>query len=383
MSDTPLKAEEIQCRADNLRICVFCATIYLSVLMIGNGCARNIVRATKLPAEYAAPHVENAQTIDLAKLSAPTAGNELIDRGDVIEVTLASHYSSLKDRGPTTSPVRVGSDGYATIPLIGRLPLAGLNLNSAEQAVSIAAEQRGIFRAPLVTVTMLKQRMNKVMVLGAVVKPGIYELPRGSSALLNALTVAGGLSEEAGIEVEVRRPGVVPGSGQLVQNGVDSGNVQAQYVDGQPSGSVSAVATRINLVQAAKEGQGGHYLNDGDVVMVYKRDPHPIHVIGLVRDPGEFELPVNREMRVLDALAKAKGVSSQVADRVHVIRQVPNKTEPIVIQVSLREAKTTGKGNLRLASGDIISVEQTWATGMYDTVNNFVRFGISGSVPLF
>jgi polysaccharide export outer membrane protein len=117
--------------------------------------------------------------------------------------------------------------------------------------------------------------------------------------------------------------------------------------------------------------------------MVYKRDPHPIHVIGLVREPGEFELPVNREMRMLDALAKAKGVSSQVADKVHVIRQMPGQAEPIVIQISLHEAKTSGKGNIRLASGDIVSVEQTPATVMYDVVNNFLRFGVSGSIPLF
>jgi len=102
-----------------------------------------------------------------------------------------------------------------------------------------------------------------------------------------------------------------------------------------------------------------------------------------VRESGEFELPVNREMRLLDALAKAKGVSSQVADKVHVIRQIPGHTEPLVINISLREAKTSGKGNIRLASGDVVSVEQTPATIMYDTLNNFVRVGISGGIPLF
>jgi polysaccharide export outer membrane protein len=353
--------------------------------------------------------VDNVQTVDLSKLSAPAVNSEAIDRGDVLAVTIDSSFSGANDRRPNVTPVRVGDDGYANVPLIGRVPLAGLTLSAAEQAITAAAVERGIFRDPVVTVTMQRQRMNKVTVLGAVEKPGIYELPRASSALLNALVVAGGLNKEAGMEVELHRPPQLNGDSRLAQNNTDPSAVPAVYTEPQvaaPEASVGTganamagngnpqlavaggvgmtpISTRIDLAQAVKQGGQSYYLNDGDVVMVYKRDPHPIHVIGLVREPGEFELPVNREMRMLDALAKAKGVSSQVADKVHVIRQMPGQAEPIVIQISLHEAKTSGKGNIRLASGDIVSVEQTPATVMYDVVNNFLRFGVSGSIPLF
>jgi polysaccharide biosynthesis/export protein len=373
------------------------------------GCAHNVFQATKLPAEYMAPRVDNVQTVDLSKLSAPAVNSEAIDRGDVLAVTIDSSFSGTSDRRPTITPVRVGDDGYANVPLIGRVPLAGLTLSAAEQAIAATAVERGIFRDPVVTVTMQRQRMNKVTVLGAVEKPGIYELPRASSALLNALVVAGGLNKEAGMEVELHRPPHLNGDSRLAQNNIDLSTVQAVYAEPQAASSETSAGTgansmagngnpqlavaaggvtapisaRIDLALAVKQGGQSYYLNDGDVVMVYKRDPHPIHVIGLVREPGEFELPVNREMRMLDALAKAKGVSSQVADKVHVIRQMPGRSDPIVIQISLHEAKTSGKGNIRLASGDIVSVEQTPATVMYDTVNNFLRFGVSGSIPLF
>jgi polysaccharide biosynthesis/export protein len=377
---------------------------------ISSGCARNVFQANKLPKQYVAPTVENAQTVDLSKLSAPAVNNEAIDRGDVLAVTVDSSISASADRRPTVMPVRVGDDGVANVPLIGRISLAGLTLSSAEQAISSAAVDRGIYRHPVVTVTMQRQRMNKVTVLGAVEKPGIYELPRASSALLNALVAAGGLNKEAGMEVELHRPPQLNGDSRLASannpspsaNGPPPSNVQANYSEPQPNSdpavvplastagvgnpqgaAADAASTRIDLAKAVKQGGQSYYLNDGDVVMVYKRDPHPVHVIGLVREPGEFELPPNREMRMLDALAKAKGVSSQVADKVHVIREVPGRSEPVVIQISLHEAKTSGKGNIRLASGDVVSVEQTPSTVMYDTVNNFLRFGISGSIPLF
>jgi polysaccharide export outer membrane protein len=66
-----------------------------------------------------------------------------------------------------------------------------------------------------------------------------------------------------------------------------------------------------------------------------------------------------------------------------VIRQIPGESEPLVIKVSLAEAKGVGKGNLRLAPGDVVSVEQTPATVVLGALNNFVRFGLSGTVPLF
>src|SRR5450432_276551 len=181
-------------------------TVLLITAFLGSGCARNIVDARRLPIEYEAPYVENAQTIDLSQLSAPTIGDDSIDRGDVLDVTVATSYSASADRHPATSPVRVGDDGFADVPLIGRLPLAGLNLSAAEQAIEAAGVERGVFRDPVVTVTMRRQRMSRVTVLGAVEKPGIYEIPHGSCALLNALVAAGGLSKEAGTEVELHRP---------------------------------------------------------------------------------------------------------------------------------------------------------------------------------
>ena len=43
-------------------------------------------------------------------------------------------------------------------------------------------------------------------------------------------------------------------------------------------------------------------LQDGDVVRVETRDPHPISVIGLVQKPGQYDMPVGQPVHVLDAL---------------------------------------------------------------------------------
>ena len=50
------------------------------------------------------------------------------------------------------------------------------------------------------------KRVDRVTVVGAVKKPGVYEIPRGSSDLLAAIVTAGGLADDAGTEVEIRSP---------------------------------------------------------------------------------------------------------------------------------------------------------------------------------
>ena len=99
-------------------------------------------------------------------------------------------------------------------------------------------------------------------------------------------------------------------------------------------------------------------LRDGDVVHVTKRTLPPIYVIGLVRSRASFPIRPNKEMRVLDALALAGGVSNPVAEDVLVIRRCRARPEPVRIAVSIQAAKN-GRDNLALAPGDTVSVEQT------------------------
>jgi len=346
------------------------------------GCSGSrIYRPNNMPAECLVPKVQNAQTIDLSKLQNYSVSSELIDKGDVLEVTISSGYGSEK---ADTAPVRVAEDGTVNIALVGPVPVGGLELQAAEQAITAAGVQRGVFRSPNVTVTMKRQRMHKVTVIGAVNKPGVYELPRGASGLLAALVAAGGLAKEAGTEVEIRRPAVRGSTaGPSLSAAAAPNRAQlANFSEPQP-GPGEASSIRINLVTAAQEGHGGYFLNDGDVVSVEKRDRKPIHVMGLVTKPGEYELPVNQDMHVLDSIAMAGGVTLQIADKVHLIRNLPGRDDPVVIEISITEAKREGKGNLRLGPGDIVSVEQTASTVVLDALKTFIRFGVSGTVPLF
>jgi polysaccharide export outer membrane protein len=94
-------------------------------------------------------------------------------------------------------------------------------------------------------------------------------------------------------------------------------------------------------------------------------------------------MPVNKPIYVLDAIALAGERSNPWADKIIVKRHVAGETDPIVIETSLSDAKHDDASNIRLAPGDVVSVEETPQTTMNYIITNIFRFGFAASVPLF
>lgn len=366
--------------------------VAVAVLSLVSGC-RSGPRGTSysyqnLPTTYVAAKRDNAQVIDLSRLASVAPNSAVIAAGDVLDVTITT---GLAQNDVVPIPVRVHDDGTASVPIVGPVAVAGLEPEAAEAAITAACIQRQFYRSPHVTVTMKKQRVNRVTIVGGVKEPGVYELPSGSSDLLAALVAAGGLAEDAGTAVEIRNPkngnqpsapNLPPIAGESL-NGVDqvNHNWSSPTLAAVPTGSQRMESLKVDLVSATREGTGGYRIADGGVVMVEKRDPEPLHVLGLVKKPNRYEFPIGEDLRLLDAIALAGGLDSPVASRVYVIRKQPNSEQTFVVDVTINEAKNDANANLRLSPGDIVSVEKTPATIMYDVLQ-FVRFGISGSVPL-
>lgn len=351
------------------------------VVLGASGCAHRFYHAANLPAEFMAPPTPNVSTDLISRLADDTVGSDVIGPGDLLAVTVDSGYG---EHPPSPTPVWVAEDGTATVPLIGPVRLAGLTPRDAGPMIAAAGIERSLYvdPYPYVTVEMKRQRTNSVRIIGAVRSPGVKQLARGSSDLLSALVAAGNLNERADPEIQIirchgGRNSLSPDS-QRVADGP-----RAELTSFEAAGSQGPRSISVNLVSLADQPTENYYLEDGDVVVVRQRDPRSIHVIGLVKDPGEYELPLDRDLHLLSALALAGDRTTQIADKVWIIRQVPGEKEPVRIQASVREAKRDATANVRLASGDVVSVEETPATFVLDLMRNFIRFGLSSSVPLF
>lgn len=388
------------------RLIVVCGLVALTIA----GCANRVIRASRMPARYQAAMVTNAKVADLGRLSMPTTSSSLIEPEDVVDVTISSGLETATQM--TATPVRVDDNGVAMIALVGAVPLAGLEPFQAEQRIAAAAVERGLFRAPQVTVTMKKKAVNRITVIGAVDKQGVQELPRSQSTLLDALVAAGSLNDKAGTTIEVRRYGAA--ARQMAAANSTGGNAEALDpvptegegdiqlasamssirrlpgrqpqrlpAPGQPAAAPETVT--IDLTELDPAGRNNMTLRDGDVVRVETRDPTPISVIGLVNKPGQYEMPVGQPVHVLDAVAMAGERSNSWADKVYITRHVKGENEPVVIQTSVMEAQHNNESNIRLAPGDVVSIEKTPQTVVHSIFTSIVRFTViaGSSIPIF
>lgn len=338
-----------------------------------SGCATDRFLAAELPPEWQADPTENARTLDLVNIATPTVQNDVIVPGDVIKINISAGF----DADDNLEIVqRISPDGSLFITELGNIQLDGFELVTAEAHIASLCREKGLYKSPQVTVTMEQPKMNKVTVLGAVNKPKTYELRSGSSSLLDALTAAEGLAEDAGTQVEIRHPGFRNSdSAPRIALADGQGVIQASRQTWEGTGPQTV---KIDLVKATQNGDGGYYLPDGSIVNVERRDPLPVHVAGLVRKPGSYDFPLGREMTLLDAIAKAGETSNSLANKVYIIRTKPGHEKPILIEANLRKAKhNLGPDNPLLAPGDYVSVEQTLATALYEAAR-LIGFGVSG-----
>ncbi len=344
------------------------------------GCHQGTYRAGALPPQFAARPALDTSALDLSLLAAPAYQNDQIFPGDTLKVSVVTGADPGK---PDEWPVRVMDDGSVQLPMVGRLVVSGQDLQSAQDTIRLASMERGVYTNPSIALSIQERRTNRVSVVGAVDKPGDYELPQAQSDLLTALLAAGNLSEDADRYIEIRRARPAsalqepaPRGSYLAQASHQDGASPA--TDGTPPADEIRV-TRVDLVAATQTGQPAPVLlNDGDVVTVRKRPRRYVHVIGLVNRPDRFELKASESARLLDAIALAGGVKVSIADRVVIVRQSEAGGQPITIDASLREAKQDAKSNLLLADGDVVSVEETPITYTISTLQNVVRFGVNG-----
>jgi len=378
----------------------FCA---LSTSLLLVGCRTANYSARNLPEVMRVQPMPTASGINLTQMSNSGIGTSQLGPGDLVEITM---MSGTGDDEVKPCPARVANDGTVMVPIVGAVPVGGLEPFAAEQAITAAAIERGIYRRPYVTLSVTQQAVNRVTVMGAVEKPGVVELPRGSTDLLSALAAAGGLKEDASLQVDVLRhngpPQFADGAPPARPDGVQFASynqpVGAPFgppaltpptgarTPGQPNWLPQNPETaRIDLAQADRPAGGNYQLGDRDVVMVHPKEKRVIHVTGLVYKPDQYDMPADKDVRVLDAIAMAGGIKSPLADKVFVIRQFPDMPEPAVIRLSMASAKRNGDENLRLASGDLVSVEATPMTMMMDTAQSFFRVavGLSGSIVTF
>lgn len=263
--------------------------------------------------------------------------------------------------------VRVSSQGNISLPLIGILRVKGLTANELEKEIrDLLAEK--YFQDPHVTVFIKEYRNQRISVIGAVEKPGSYDIT-GQRTVLDMLAMAGGLKgsreEEAGHLLFLIRP---PGS--------DEPSEEKKETD-QPKTKTFVINLEDLLVK------GDLSLNmlvaHGDVINVPVSGK--IFVGGEVKSPGGFPLK-GKKMTVGQAVTLAGGITIEADGAgTKLIRYTGNGNEKEIITVNVSAIQKGQGGDLYLRENDILIVPKndvkSFLIGFRDTVRGLIGFGFS------
>src|SRR5690349_5782514 len=168
----------------------------LFVLFILNGCfaGRNVTAPQAASTEALNGASGSSQeTTDLERLGRlwqtrtqqTSVSDYPIGPGDLLEVSVPL-MEEIKDRA-----VRVTAEGTISLPFIGRVQAAGLT--EAELAEQLRPRLKDYLRNPRVFIFVREYNSRQVAVLGAVTKPGLYNLTSGSENILDMISCAGGV----------------------------------------------------------------------------------------------------------------------------------------------------------------------------------------------
>jgi polysaccharide biosynthesis/export protein len=272
----------------------------------------------------------------------------LLGPSDIIEVTVFA-IEDLKSKELT-----LDARGNISLPFIGEVQLVGLTPREAEIKITTLFEA-SVMKHPQVSVSVKEYRSQFINVLGAVLKPGTYQLTR-RSFLVDALAMAGGLlTEKAESKVFVHRAGEIKS-----ETGVES----------KPE------TLEVDLEQLLENGDIS--LNvpiyAGDVISVPERAERFFYVLGDVTRGGAFEIRKGEAITVTKALASAGGLlPTAKSTKMIIIRQSTDGTSK---QIPLDATKLL-RGevpDMLLAHDDVVFVPGSTTK----TVGRGVLNGIAG-----
>lgn len=113
--------------------------------------------------------------------------------GDVLNIIVWN----LPNEGDSTPYQRlVDSRGVVVLPQLGELQIAGETVEGAKAVIADRMRSRNLVADPVLDLSLQQQRELRFSVVGAVFAPGPYVIPAPDFRLLEALSAAGGASEE-------------------------------------------------------------------------------------------------------------------------------------------------------------------------------------------
>jgi len=284
----------------------------------------------------AQPHTDVTQSTDPGYVLKPN---------DYVEVIVF-------EEDDLTTSTRISPEGNINLPLLGTVKVGGTTVADASALIRKDLMD-GYIRDPKVVIRILQFAERRFSVLGEVQKPGSFEIPQQEQVtLLDAIAEAGGYTTVGNpLAVSVRR-----------------------NVNGKDAISV------LNAKEMAENpAHAPFYLQPGDVVTVSPASLRIFSVLGEVQKPGSFQVPMETNVTILDAIAEAGGYAVDGDPTCVSVRRTTDGQETITTINAKEMAQEPSHKPYYILPGDVVTVIA--ASKLYFSVLGQVQKPGSYEVP--
>jgi len=285
---------------------------------------------------------------------APDSSQDFVlGAGDIIEVSVIGI--------PGLDRQEFTLDGKCQIylPYVNQVRLSGMTAHDAQIKIAVLFEV-SLLENPQVTVRVKELKSQFCYVLGAVHKPGKIQLTQ-PAFLLDALTLAGGLTDKADVRLQIRHGSPPEPTTQAAEPPASKETQEIfltdLFYDGDPRRNVA--------------------IHSGDIITVPERKEALYFVVGDIQKPGPFAIANGEKATLSKALANAGGpLKTASGSKTMIIRQNPGGEMPTQIKV---DAVAVLKGEVRdidLMENDIVlvpgSTSRTLGKNIFSGVNYYL-----------
>lgn len=223
------------------------------------------------------------------------------------------------DNTDLTRQVSVSLSGYFNFPLIGEVYADGLTVEDLQKKITERLAD-GYLKNPQVTVTVSAYRSKQISIIGEVKKPGTYPYTRNTS-IIEIISMAGGLTNEAGSEAYIIHPEEIE-SFKISENNLLSPQRRTPEA-GSKSNNKDNIEI-INLKDMLESGQNIYLLlRKNDTIYIPRADF--FYILGEVKNPGQYKIEENTT--VLKAISTAGGYTVKANLKKIIIVRVINEKE--------------------------------------------------------
>jgi polysaccharide export outer membrane protein len=290
----------------------------------------------KLSPKLGAEADVNERIAQLALANSTKPGDYVIGSGDLLGIEVF-------DVPELTREVRVNETGYISLPLIPvKVSALGLTTYQLQDKLAELLQTNGLVSAPQVTVSVKEQRSQPITVIGAVKAPMVIQAVR-QMRLLQVLSQAGGLADDAGITVTVTRP---------ASSSPDAQGPSAETT----SGESQTFSIRLTDLLESGDSRFNIPILGGDVVSVPRAGI--IYVVGAVAHPGGFVMRNDGDrMTTLKALSMAGGsTGSAKMKNAVILRKNPDTGKRDEVPVDLSKVMHLKTEDVMMRGNDILFI---------------------------